>query len=45
MAQDIWVGSMRCLQKERTDQDIQDDFMQLVEDLTHRLSNEEQELF
>ena len=38
VAQDIWVGSIRHLQKGRTDQD---DFMQLVEDLTHRLSDEE----
>lgn len=40
--QDIWAGSMRRLQKGKTNQD---DFMQLVEDLTHRLSDEEQELF
>lgn len=42
VAQDIWVGSFRRLQKAKT---RQTDFMQLVVDLILNLPSEEQELF
>ena len=42
MAQDVWVGSLRRLQKARIGQM---DFMQLVVEVIINLPSEEQELF
>ena len=42
VGQDIWAGSIRKLQKSITGQP---EFMQMVEDLTQKLNEEEQELF
>lgn len=42
VVQDIWAGSIRKLQKSITGQP---EFMQMVEDLTQKLNEEEQELF
>ena len=42
IAQDVWVGSVKILQKGNT---VQDDMLQLLEYLIDRLSLEELELF
>ena len=42
VAQDIWAGSIRKLQKSITEQP---EFMQMVEGLTQKLTEKEQELF